>query len=113
MLPPGVAAIASAMATMRSVRRTSDISAPLKGCSAHRCGSWEAQKLRTRVASSQRVETFLRRIRMERHESTTSFWILLAGSLCPQRTLFATRANYEILGNDKRLAVELPVIVAS
>jgi hypothetical protein len=46
----------------------------------------------------------------EEQDSTTSFGIFLTWSLWPQRTIFATRANYENLGNDKRLSVELPQV---
>jgi hypothetical protein len=48
----------------------------------------------------------------EKQDSTTSFGIFLTWSLWPQRTIFATGANYENLGNDKRLSVELPFIPA-
>jgi hypothetical protein len=49
----------------------------------------------------------------EEQDSTTSFGIFLTWSLWPQRTIFATGANYENLGNDKRLSVELPATVAA
>jgi hypothetical protein len=63
----------------------------------------------TRVAYSQRFEASLRLMCVhEEQESTTSFGIFLTWSLWPQRTIFATGANYEILGNDKRFSVELP-----
>jgi thioredoxin reductase len=41
----------------------------------------------------------------EEQDSTTSFGIFLTWSLWPQRTIFATGANYENLGNDKHLTV--------
>jgi len=41
-------------------------------------------------------------------ESTTSCGIVLTCSLWPQRTIFATRAHDENLGNDKRFSGELP-----
>src|SRR6266481_4080020 len=60
----------------------------------------------TRVSYSQRFEASL--LLMCAHEaqgSTTSFGLLLTWSLWPQRTIFATGANYENLGNDKHLTV--------